>query len=268
LATLLFYQRPVPLNTDVHRDTRLGPLNDNFKFCAATNSIPLAAVEFFDAAREFPVAFTGQEGGPMFPIALVGVRQNENLFVADAGAWEGRYVPAFVRRYPFVLAEKRDEQDFNVYLDEAYAGFGDKDGERLFTDNGEHTPLLKQALEFLSVYQGEIRRTRLFVEKLQSLGLLVPRVLEVMRSGEQPLVLQGFSVVDEAKLQSLPDAELLDLARSGLLAWIHAHLMSLANVSNLADKLAARTGARPPPAPAPAPERAEPKGRGKPGKGK
>lgn len=275
MATLLFYQRPVPLNTDIHRDTRLGPLNGNYKFCAGTNSIPLAAVEFFDAAREFPVAFTGQEGGPMFPIGLVGVRQNENLYVDDAGSWEGRYVPAFVRRYPFVLAEKREEEDFNVYLDEAYAGFGDKNGERLFTDGGEHTPLLKQALEFLSVYQGEIRRTRLFVEKLQSLGLLVPRVLEVVRAGAQPLVLQGFSVVDEAKLQALPDAELLDLARSGLLAWVHAHLMSLANVANLADKLAARTSAKDAPAPerdtasaAPAAERPEPKGRGKTGKGK
>jgi len=240
LATLLFYQRPVPLNADVHRNARLGPSDGNFTFCAKTNSIPLAAVEFFDAAREYPVAFTGTPGGQFFPIALVGVRQNENLFVGADGRWQGRYVPAFVRRYPFVLAEKQSAEDFNVYLDEAYPGFGAPGGERLFTDKGEHTPLLKSALEFLSTYQGEIRRTRLFVERLQALELLVPRVLEVVREGQAPVVLRGFSVVDEQRLQALDDAKLLDLARSGLLAWIHAHLMSLANVSNLAQRLDTR----------------------------
>lgn len=274
MATLLFYERPVPLNADVHRTTRLGPSTNDFRFCAGTNSVPLAAVEFFDTAREFPIAFTGREGGPLFPIALVGVRQNENLFVGADGAWAGRYVPAFVRRYPFVLAEKENAEDFNVYIDEAYPGFGAENGERLFTDAGEHTPLLKQALEFLSVYQGEIRRTRLFVEKLQSLDLLVPRVLEVTRGGQPPLVLQGFSVVDEQKLQSLDDAKLLDLARSGLLAWVHAHLMSLANVANLADRLDARTrGEEAPAAAAAKPADAESaKGdaakRGKPAKGR
>lgn len=243
MATLLFYQRPVPLNADVHRNTRLGPSDGNFTFCSQTNSIPLAAVEFFDAAREYPVAFTGKEGGQFFPIALVGVRQNENLFVNADGRWEGRYVPAFVRRYPFVLAEKQNAEDFNVYLDEAYPGFGAPGGERLFTDQGEHTPLLKSALEFLSTYQGEIRRTRLFVERLQALELLVPRVLEVVREGHAPVVLRGFSVVDEQRLQALDDAKLLELARSGLLAWIHAHQMSLANVSNLAQRLDARARA-------------------------
>ena len=242
MATLLFYQKPVQLNSDVHKNARLGALTGDFSFSKETNSIPLAAVEFFDTAREYPIAFTGREGGALFPIALVGVRQNENLFVTNEGKWEGRYVPAFVRRYPFVLAEKQDADDFNVYLDEAYPGFGAADGERLFTDSGEHTPLLKQALEFLGTYQGEIKRTRLFVERLQALNLLIPRVLEVVRPNEQPMVLQGFSVVDEAKLQSLPDADLLDLARSGLLAWVHAHLMSLNNVPVLGERLNTRLG--------------------------
>lgn len=243
MATLLFYQKPVQLNSDIHKNARLGSLAGNFNFSKETNSIPLAAVEFFDTAREYAIAFTGREGGALFPIALVGVRQNENLYVSEDGKWEGRYIPAFVRRYPFVLAEKQDAEDFNVYLDEAYPGFGANDGERLFTDSGEHSPLLKQALEFLSTYQGEIKRTRLFVERLQALNLLIPRVLEVVRPNEQPMVLQGFSVVDEARLMALPDADLLDLARSGLLAWIHAHLMSLNNVPMLGERLSGRLAA-------------------------
>ena len=243
MATLLFYQKPVQLNSETHLKARLGTLAGNFSFAKETNSIPLAAVEFFDTAREYPIAFTGKEGGALFPIALMGVRQNENLFVSQEGKWEGRYIPAFVRRYPFVLAEKQDAEDFNVYLDESFEGFGAADGERLFTDAGEHTALLKQALEFLSTYQGEIKRTRLFVERLQALDLLVPRVLEVVRPNEQPMVLQGFSVVNEERLAGLSDAALLELTRSGLLAWVHAHLMSLGNVSVLAERLATRMAA-------------------------
>ena len=243
MATLLFYEKPVPLNLEVHLNTRLGSLAGNFSFSTRTNSIPLAAVEFFDTAREYPIAFTGQEGGAFFPIALLGVRQNENLFVGEDGRWEGRYIPAFVRRYPFVLAEKQNADDFNVYLDEAYPGFGAADGERLFTESGEHTPLLKQALEFLSTYQGEIKRTRQFVERLQELGLLIPRVLEVVRKDQPPMVLQGFSVVDEGRLMALGDAQLVELARSGFLAWIYAHLMSLGNVTDLAARLDARVAA-------------------------
>lgn len=269
MATLLFYQRPVPLNADVHRTARLGASDGKFSFCSQTNSIPLAAVEFFDAAREYPIAFTGSEKGPFFPIALVGVRQNENLLVDAEGRWQGRYVPAFVRRYPFVLAEKENADDFNVYLDEAYAGFGAPNGERLFTDQGEHTPLLKQALEFLSTYQGEIRRTRLFVERLQALDLLVPRVLEVARSGNAPMVLRGFSVIDEQRLMSLDDAKLLELTRSGLLAWAHAHLMSLPNVGRLAELLESRSSAAATPeSAAPAPAGAAPAERAAPGTAK
>lgn len=243
MTTLLFYEKPVPLNVDVHLKVRLGSLGGDLSFAANTNSIPLAAVEFIDTAREYPIAFTGKEGGSLFPIALLGVRHNENLFITPDHRWEGRYIPAFVRRYPFVLAEKDNADDFNVYVDEAYRGFNSEDGDRLFTDEGEQTPLLKQALEFLGTYQGEIKRTREFVDRLESLDLLIPRVLEVVRNNEAPLVLQGFSVVDEQRLAALADADLLALARDGYLALIYAHLGSLGNVTRLSERLDARLSA-------------------------
>ncbi len=238
MATLLFYQNPVQLNTDRHRLAKLGNVNGDFGFSRETNSIPLAAVEFFEVAREYPIVFSGPEKGPLLPIAMVGIRQNENLYVGAGGQWEGRYVPAFVRRYPFVLAEG-EADDFSVFLDESYPGFGAPEGERLFTDSSEYAPILKQALEFLRTYQVETKRTRLFVERLLALNLLVPRVLEFARPGDQPLVLKGFSVVDEARVNELDDRELLELARRGFLTWVHAHLMSLSNLPVLGDRLTA-----------------------------
>lgn len=236
MTTLLFYEKPVSLNKDLHLKTHIKQVN-GFAFANPTNSIPLAGVEFVDSSREYPIAFTGPEGGELFPIALLGVRKNENLFVSETGGWEGRYIPAFVRRYPFVLAEKQGAEDFNVYIDEAYEGFGHKDGLRLFSDDGEPSEMLKQAMEFLSSYQGEIMRTRSFMKRLQELDLLVPRVLQIERNGAAPIVLQGFSVVDEERLTALDDAQLLELARSGYLIWIYAHLMSLGNVARLSELL-------------------------------
>lgn len=240
MTTLLFYKKPVPLNVDVHRNVRLAPLGADFQFASQTNSIPIAAVEFIDTARDYAIAFTGNTDGPLFPIALTGVRHNENLYLSADNGWDARYIPAFVRRYPFVLAEKQGAEDFNVYLDEAYGGFDAPEGERLFSDAGEHTPLLSKALEFLSTYQGEIKSTRLFVERLQALNLLVPRVVEVVRNGQPPMVLEGISVVDEQRLQALGDADLLELARSGYLALIYVHIGSLGIVPRLAERLDAR----------------------------
>lgn len=239
MTTLLFYKKPVPLNSNLHLKERIKALGD-FGFAGLTNSVPLAAVEFVEAAREYPVAFAGKEGEALFPIALVGVRKDENLYVAENGGWEGRYIPAFMRCYPFVLAEKQGAEDFSVYIDEAFPGLGDKEGERLFTDEGEPSALLKQAMDFLSTYQGEIARTKLFIERLQSLDLLVPRVLQVEHGNIAPIVLQGFSVVDEQRLAALDDAKLLDLARSGYLVWIYAHLMSMGNVARLSERLGQR----------------------------
>lgn len=240
MTTMLFYEKPVPLNVDIHLKVCLVPSDGGVGFAANTNSIPLAAVEFVDAAREYPIVFTGKDGGALLPIVLVGVRHNENLFVTKENRWDGRYIPAFVRRYPFVLAENPGADDFNVYIDEAYPGFGTNDGERLFDDDGEQTAMLKHALEFLSNYQGEIVRTRTFVERLQSLDLLIPRVLDVKRADEAPLVLQGFSVIDEQRLATLGDADLLGLVRDGYLALIYSHLGSLGNVARLSERLVAR----------------------------
>ena len=234
MTTLLFYQTPVPLSAATYPRLRVRPCHGDYRFAATTNAVPLAAVEFFDVAREWPIVFTDDE--KPYPVMLCGLRDRENLLLGADGSWQGRYVPAFVRRYPFVLGDRPGRKDFDVYIDEGYAGIDSDDGERLFNDEGSPTPYLQQTLEFLSQFQGEIERTTHFVARLKEQGLLVPRRLEVGRSGLTPHALQGFCIVDEAKLAALDDAALLTLARSGQLAWIHAHLMSLRNVAALAER--------------------------------
>ncbi|MES3025588.1 MAG: SapC family protein [Pseudomonadota bacterium] len=232
---MIFYERPVALNRERHRTLKLDNKSGDFSFAGRTNSILLAVTELAEAAKDYPIVFAGKEGGPFTLAALVGLRDNENLFVGADGAWqEGVYLPAFVRRYPFVLAEaESDGADLTVCIDESYAGFNEERGDPLFGADGAETPLLEGAVKFMTLFHEEMQQTRLFAQTLADAGLLEMKSIEVNR-GDQKQVLEGIFVVDQQKLAALDDAQVLALFRSGALVAVHAHLMSLSHVERLA----------------------------------
>ena len=99
MAQMLFYERPVALNRERHRLLRLAPAANHYGFAARTNAVPIASTEFAEAARDYPIVFVGEEGGPFNVAALVGLRDQQNLMVDGEGQWAtGCYVPAFARR--------------------------------------------------------------------------------------------------------------------------------------------------------------------------
>jgi hypothetical protein len=249
MKQLLIYDRPVVLNRARHRTLRIAALEGNFHFAAALNSLPLAACEFARAACDHPILFAGADAGSVVPAALLGLRAGENLAVDADGRWlEDSYIPAFLRRYPFVLAEKDaagDGEDFHVCLDEAYPGLGEQDGEALFDDAGANSPLLEGAMRFLQEYQAHLKRTRALTTRLHELDLLVPKVVQVQPAAGNGFSLDGLFVVDETRLRALKGRVLQDLLRSGDLGWIHIHLMSLVNVERLCRRLDVRMRAQP-----------------------
>src|SRR4051812_28210580 len=133
---MLFYERAIALNRERHQKLRIEPAQNHFAFAAKTNAMLLASTELAEAARDYPIVFVGQEGGPFSLAALVGLRNNENLLVDKSGMWEtGTYVPAFARRYPFVLAEGDDQSVLTVCVDETYTGLNEDRGEPLFDED-------------------------------------------------------------------------------------------------------------------------------------
>ena len=240
MADLLFYENPVALNKVDHKNIKIRPQHNQYDFARRTNSVILAGVEFSEAAKEYPVVFANA-GQNIVPVALLGLRNEENLFVDDEGQWDARYVPAFVRRYPFVLADTEQEGQRMVCIDEAYEGFNDDDGEPLF-EGGEPTPLLKQAIEFLEEYQRQYVRTERFIQRLKDNDLLVALNARVDMVNGQQFGLAGLLVVDEKKLLELPDEKAIELFRSGELAWIYCHLMSLGCMSRMVDRISRLTG--------------------------
>jgi len=238
MTQLMFYQRPVALNRDRHQGLKLTVVPDHFKFAGHTNAVPITATEFADSARHYPIVFAGEADGPLSAVALVGLRDQENLMVTADGQWTpGAYIPAFARRYPFVLAKTEDQERLTVCIDEVYPGLGQSEGQALFDDAGAETDYLKQILDFLQRFHAEAQRTTEFAQRLRELGLLVPKVIQVEREG-QVQSLQGLWVVDVARYQGIDDARVAELFRLGYVSWIEAHLLSLGSLGQLVSRMA------------------------------
>ena len=244
MKQLLIYERPMQLNRVAHKDLRIRAIQGDFLFASHLNSVPLACSEFARAACHYPIVFAGNSPDSVVPAALLGLQAQQNLMVDEAGQWQaGAYVPAFLRRYPFVLAEQEKQEDgFTVCLDQAFQGLVEQgsEGEALFDADGNDTPLLANALKFLQEYQLHLARTRAFSSKLAELDLLQVKQVRVQPVNGKEFTLDGFFVVDEQKLRELKGKALQELAKSGDLGWIYAHLMSLVNVEALTRRLDTR----------------------------
>jgi len=248
VSDAVYYEKPVLLDRAKHKRLRVRT-GASFAFARQANSVYLAGVEFNEAMKEYAVVFTRAATGRVVPVAMLGLRSRENLFVDGEEKWTASYVPAFVRRYPFVLAQLGGEQ-LGVCIDEAYGGFNSKDGEALFDEHGANTPFLANAVQFLENYQREFARTEAFCARLEQFGLLKEMNAQAHLKDGRRFTLANLLVVDEPKLMALPDAIALSLFRSGELHLVSLHLASLSNMQRLAERIGQRTG---PMAPAPKP---------------
>lgn len=234
---LLIYQRAVPVSSGRHRGISVKS-GRNFDFAREVNSVPLMAAEFAQAALEYCIVFAGQ-GEEIMPAVLLGVRDNENLFVNEDGSWAGNYVPAFLRRYPFVFSTQDDARNFTLCIDEDFEGVNDQGrGERLFDEDGEQTQYLRSVLEFLQAFQVQFIRTRALARRLVQMNLLEPMQARFSLRDGRNLTLSGIHVVSRDKLRALSGDQLAELARNDDLELIYLHLHSLRYLTGTAERLA------------------------------
>lgn len=232
----LFYQNPVALHPAAHGGAGLAEALD-YGFARKTNAIPISLSEIPLAALSYPIAFT-TEGGAR-PVAVVGLRDDENLFVGADGGWlAGAYVPAYVRRYPFILAEYGEGEGLGVQLciEDHPEILVQGAGQPLFAD-GEPSRLVKSAFDFCKSVRAADLATAPFVEALVACGVLEGRAATVQLPAGGDLKMAGFATIDEAKLRSLPDAAFLLLRRQGWMGAIYAQMHSALNWGRLGDML-------------------------------
>lgn len=223
----VFYQDLMPLNSRDHA-TWKSRTTDRAPWLAGFHAVPLTVEEFPAAARHFPIIFSTGEN-PV-PLALMGLNEGVNVFVdAEGNVAENLYVPAYVRRYPFLLAKLNTESDeLSLCFDPTTDLVGDfEDGTPLF-DGEQPSENTKALLGFCEQFEQAGAKTQAFVQELEKHKLLMDGEVAIQQDGiEQPFVYRGFQMVDQAKLQDVRGDVLRGWNQSGLLPLLYAHLFSL-----------------------------------------
>jgi hypothetical protein len=248
----LFYNTIEPLNFTQHGKMKVRTML-RMPQIATTHAVPVTVDEFTLVQRHYPIVFS--IGDSPIPIALMALNEGMNVFLDQDGRPldESVYIPAYIRRYPFLLARLRpDSDELSLCFDPTSSAVGEFDeGEPLFT--GEQPSDATQAiLQFCEQFETAGQRTSAFVEELTKGDLLMEGEVAIQPEGaQQPFVYRGFRMVDEEKLRNLRGDELRKMNQSGLLALIYAHLFSLSQMREVFGRQMAQ-GKAPVQAPQPA----------------
>ncbi|HXJ00407.1 MAG TPA: SapC family protein [Micropepsaceae bacterium] len=230
-SNVLFYGEIVPLNRERHRDVRLNIGPDRFGFARGSHVIPAVVDEMVAGGPHLPIMFLP---GPKFPVPvfLVGLHTNQNAMVNEQGAWVGDYVPAFVRRYPFMFGEV-EGRDPVTCIDEAYVNAKATKGERLFNADGTETALLEERIRLMSEYFVAAKRNDEFAKRINELQLLRSVTIDAQFESGDSASVNGLLTIDVAKFDALPDKDFLKLRKDRFLPAIYAHFASLAGIERL-----------------------------------
>ena len=230
----MFYTKVEALSASAHGDLKVTENNNDVSFARESNSIMLTAVEFAQAAHHYPVVFGSKELEAV-PFAVTGHTGSENIFVGDDGKWrEGVYIPAYVRRYPFILIENPADTSVVLAVDPTSPMISKDEGKPLF-ENGEGSDVAKGIMNLCVAYHREYLKTKVICKQIDETGILIDRSAEVTLPDGTKTRVTGFRVVDEKAFNALSDEDFLKLRKSGALTLIYCHLWSMRSWKNLLD---------------------------------
>ena len=243
--TMLLYKDIQVLSREAHRNLKVKAV-DNAGFASQIHLSPIAGSEFYSVALNYPIVFIKTDpanpDSQIVPLALLGLEPDANEFVDKDNNWElGLYVPAFVRRYPFVLANAFDDDEGStVCFDNDYKGFNEDEGEVLFDNDGNPSPFLSDVIQFMGGFKTEMQRTSEFVKLLEKHELLEVKSANINSASGESFQVQDFLVIDEQKFNELASFKVNEFHKNGFLGWVFAHLISLGNLPPLFDRHLAR----------------------------
>lgn len=231
----LLYSGLEPLSSNVHGKMRIRTV-DKAPVIGSTHAVPATVDEFPMLARHYPIVFS--IGDDPVPLALMGLTEGVNAFLDESGKplEPHLYIPAYIRRYPFLLARLRpDSDELSLCFDPSIGAVGEfSEGESLFDENGEPSEATKAILQFCEQFETAAQRTAAFIADLKQSGLLMDGEVAIQPEGApQPFVYRGFRMIDEEKLRDLRGDELRKMNQNGMLPLIYAHLFSLTQMRDV-----------------------------------
>lgn len=220
----LFYQKPTPLDAKLHAKMALKK-NFGLGFTKGVNAVPVNLIELPQVCHYYPIAFSPDATGT--PVAIMGLRDNENLFVSPKGEWEeDAYIPAYIRRYPFIFSEMPGSDQLSLCIDMDDKVIENTGEQKFFEEDGKPSQLSQNALEFCKSYHAAAQHTIEFGKAMAAANILVERQAEINIGGGKRINFSGFRIIDEAKLADLDDKTFLEWRKKGWLPFIYAHLFS------------------------------------------
>jgi len=232
----LFYQDLQPLSSSLHAAYKALP-SDKAPHLAVANAIPLTIDEFMMAQRHYPIVFSS--GEIPVPLALMGLNDGVNVFIdAEGKPINPVYIPAYVRRYPFLLARlDQNAEELSLCFDPASGLVGEgKEGDEgtVLFDGDKPSEGLTSILKFCEDFEIAAQRTTAFVKELQEMDLLIDGEVTIQPGdSSQPFVYRGFRMVDEEKMREMKGDQLRKINQNGILPLIYAHLFSLPQIREI-----------------------------------
>jgi len=194
----LFFKKPVVIDKDAHANFLFKPESD-YKYAGSANVIPLTSVEFEQASVNYPIVFSNTDDPT--PFAVTGVRENQNLFVNENGEWKPEaYIPAYVRKYPFVFLESKDKKTYSLCIEQSSID-DSEDALPIFSD-GDPSEYVNNALGFCQNFQASWVGTVQLTKLLQEHDLLIDQRADVESAFGEKLSMDGFRIIDREKFNS------------------------------------------------------------------
>lgn len=224
------YKNLQVLDKEKHKELKIGSLTD-LNFAKQSPFISVSVNEAALVGAAFPVVFTAEENSALVALVSLG---GDSLAINNEGKWITKYVPSFLRKYPFSLASTKENADQKVILiDEDSNLFSKSKGKQLFKKSGEQSETLEQAINFLTVNEQNVTITKNIINEIVNSGILEDRDISVGEGDEKKILVNGFRIVDKEKLNALSDDILASWTRRGIITFIDAHLKSLDNIQTL-----------------------------------
>ena len=226
------YNNFVPLNKERHLAKKVKPIN-TFSFAQKMYMAFIGVHEFYRASSTYPIVFIENTDNDMFqPVVLLGLQPGENLFVNDEGKWDASYIPAIIRQYPFGMATTNEDTRFTVCIDESCEFINDEEGEPIFNEDGEPGEVVNRIKEYLSQLKQMEILTKEFCQTLKEKNMFAPLNMSISNSGELRRITGGY-MINEQRLNNMPDNEFLMLRKTNGLSFVYNHLSSLTQVERL-----------------------------------
>jgi Holliday junction resolvase len=231
------YKKLQPINKIEDKNKGIKEVK-SFSYAKEQISVPLAITEFYEACKDYPILFAKDVNGSWMATAMLGYKEKENLFIDEEGVWEKqRYIPAHIRRYPFIYVNNTETKELTLAVDGDYKSEDTQDEVRkLFLEDGTNSEFLNGVLRFLNQFHGDALATEKFIKQLENWDLLEEKVAQIVTPDGKNYNINGFYVVNEEKLKHLSKKKRDAIWDKNVMPLIIAHLISLSNIQKIGAK--------------------------------